>query len=252
MLFRSKDRPVSSTLRTPQTSAAAMPSWLPASRATGGEALKLRSTSTPGKRALGCLLVTLFWNGIVSIFIFGVVQDFLEGDAPWFPALFISIFALVGLAMILSLIYFTMTLFNPKATLTVATDSVALGGPLDVAWDVVGAAHRITRLHIYLEGIERATYRQGTSTRTEDKHFARIDLADVTDPAQVLAGAGTLTIPADSMHSLEMANNKLIWQLHVKGEIRRWPDVDEEYPIVVLPRAVATPGAAEGGSEVAI
>jgi hypothetical protein len=37
------------------------------------------------------------------------------------------------------------------------------------------------------------------------------------------------------MHSFEAGHNKIIWSLRVHGDIYRWPDVKDEYPIVVLP-----------------
>ena len=45
----------------------------------------------------------------------------------------------------------------------------------------------------------------------------------------------TVTIPADSMHSFEASNNKIIWAVKLHGDIAKWPDVNLEFPITVLP-----------------
>jgi hypothetical protein len=37
------------------------------------------------------------------------------------------------------------------------------------------------------------------------------------------------------MHSFNTPNNKIIWTLHLHGSIPRWPDVDLEFPLTVLP-----------------
>jgi hypothetical protein len=37
------------------------------------------------------------------------------------------------------------------------------------------------------------------------------------------------------MHSFESASNKIVWVLKVSGNVRRWPDVDLEFPIRVDP-----------------
>jgi hypothetical protein len=37
------------------------------------------------------------------------------------------------------------------------------------------------------------------------------------------------------MHSFSANNNKIIWTLTVKGEISRWPDVDESFDVTVSP-----------------
>ena len=96
-------RPVSSTLTTgPSVAAAPLTApqeWLPEFRGPG-DAMKLRSASTPARRALALLAVTLFWNGIVSIFVVSIIDEALDkGEIPWFPAAFISLFVVVGLVM---------------------------------------------------------------------------------------------------------------------------------------------------------
>ena len=48
-------------------------------------------------------------------------------------------------------------------------------------------------------------------------------------------GSGTIRIPAGTMHSFSATNNKIIWTLTVKGEISRWPDLDESSDVTVSP-----------------
>ena len=40
------------------------------------------------------------------------------------------------------------------------------------------------------------------------------------------------------MHSFGADNNKVVWELKVSGEIARWPDVDESFPITIRPLAM--------------
>jgi len=49
------------------------------------------------------------------------------------------------------------------------------------------------------------------------------------------SGNGTVTIPADSMHSFTSTHNKIIWTIRAEGEIPRWPDLSEEFALTVLP-----------------
>jgi hypothetical protein len=37
------------------------------------------------------------------------------------------------------------------------------------------------------------------------------------------------------MHSFVASRNEIQWKLRVKGTIGFWPDVKDDYPIVVLP-----------------
>ena len=50
--------------------------------------------------------------------------------------------------------------------------------------------------------------------------------------------AATIAFPAEAMHSFSGGNNRIVWTLHVKGDIPFWPDVSEEFEIEVQPRGV--------------
>jgi hypothetical protein len=36
------------------------------------------------------------------------------------------------------------------------------------------------------------------------------------------------------MHSFKSDNNRIVWTLHVHGDIAFYPDVNDEFPITVL------------------
>jgi len=131
--------------------------------------------------------------------------------------------------------YFFLALFNPRATLTVNANAIPLGGALELQWRLTGRVQAVKRLRICLEGREEATYRRGTSSCTDKEVFATVELADATDHHDIRAGQHKVTLRADTMHSFESDHNKIVWALRVHGEIQRWPDVNEEFPVVVLP-----------------
>jgi hypothetical protein len=54
------------------------------------------------------------------------------------------------------------------------------------------------------------------------------------------SGIGTVTVPAELMHSFTGSHNKILWTIRVKGEIVHWPDIDEDFPLTVLPMATPT------------
>ena len=55
------------------------------------------------------------------------------------------------------------------------------------------------------------------------------------DRYEILAGESTIAVPRDTMHSFEAKHNKVVWELRVHADIRRWPDVREEFRFTVLP-----------------
>jgi hypothetical protein len=195
----------------------------------------LRPKVSPAMKLAGMLITALFWNGIVSIFVWMAVASWVRGSPEWFMTVFIIPFVLVGLGLLAAVVYFFLALFNPRPEVTISPGAILLGGSADVAWKIAGADRRIRRWRVTLEGREEATYRRGTSTSTDRSVFHSVDLVDTRNPYEIRGSRATLTVPADGMHSFESPNNKIVWTLKVHGEIDRWPDVSEEFPIVVLP-----------------
>lgn len=191
----------------------------------------LNPKTTPGAKLLVAILVVSFWNGIVSVFVVQVIDSWRSGRPEWFLAIFMIPFVLVGVGGIVMVAYFFLALFNPRPELMVMPGVVRLGERLEVWWEFSGRAHVLRRVHVWLEGREEASYRRGTQNYTDKNVFVRLDIAQGT----MHSGIGSVTVPADSMHSFAGDNNKIIWSLHVKGEITLWADVSEEFPITVLP-----------------
>ncbi len=196
--------------------------------------IELEVRSSPMKKLIGMLFICAFWNGIVSVFVYQVVQGFARGRPEWFLTLFMIPFVLVGLGLILGVIYFFLAFFNPRPKLVVSTDSVPPGGTLALTWKIGRRAHRIRRLVMLLEGREEATYSRGTRTYTDKEYFARVEFLNTESPEEIAAGRATLTVPAGTMHSFEARHNKVIWTLRVHGDIHMWPNIDSQFSFRVL------------------
>jgi uncharacterized protein DUF3592 len=201
----------------------------------------LKPSASPWTKLIGSIFFAAFWNGIVSVFVFQAFQGWQKGRPEWFLIVFLIPFVLIGLVIIGAVGYFLLALFNPRPVLTVNSKAVPLGGTLDLQWRLSGRVHAVQRLRLYLEGREEATYRRGTSSCTDKEVFATVELADVTSQNEKRAGQCRVTVPADLMHSFESGNNKIVWSLNIHGDIRWWPDVKEEFPLVVLPSAAQPP-----------
>jgi len=141
--------------------------------------------------------------------------------------------------------YFFLSLFNPRLQLTVTPGAVPLNGSLRVEWNISGRTEVIKRLRLSLSGHEEATYRRGTSTCTDKNVFANLAIADTTAEPEMRSGSGSIKVPSNLMHSFTSKNNKIVWCIQVRGEIDRWPDINEEFPLTVLPLAPKTPEAYE-------
>ncbi|MEO5821002.1 MAG: DUF3592 domain-containing protein [Vicinamibacteraceae bacterium] len=203
-----------------------------------GEAapLVLKPSASPLAKLLTITLICLFWNGIIGVFTYFEVRGIVEGQSfGWFLAFFLLLFQLVGVSLLVAVFHQLLALASPRPILTVSRGTVPLGASVSFGWELSGAAHRVSRLTISVRGREEARYRRGTDTHTDTNIFFSETLADVTHAMGIARGSGTIRIPADSMHTFTADNNKVIWSLHVAGEIARWPDVDETFDITVRP-----------------
>ena len=215
------------------------PAWLPRTGATDaapdGE-MELKRSSSPFGKLMGITLFAVIWNGITSVFVYKAVTSHLEGDPEWFLTFFIIPFVLIGLGTLCGVVYCFLAMFNPKLVLRVNTASPAVGDSLVIDWMLEGRADRISHLTISLEAEERATYRRGTDTVTDKHTLYSETLYETSDLAAIMQGGRVeALIPADAMHSFDASNNKIIWELKCHGDIRRWPDVNDAYNLVVRP-----------------
>jgi len=201
----------------------------------GSGPVVLKSSSSPLKGLIGLLFFGVFWNGIVSIFVWQAIKSWRDGKPEYFLTLFMIPFVLVGIGVFVGVGYYFLKLFNPRVKLVVSSGAVPLGGSAEVAWVLFGRTGRLQRLRIFLEGRESARYQRGTSTYTDTETFAEIDLVDLADQRDMASGKAVLTVPDDTMHTFKSANNKILWHLKVAGEIPMWPDVSEEFEVTVLP-----------------
>ncbi len=198
----------------------------------------LTPDSTPLKKLLVVIAICLFWNGIVSVFLYLVVQGFKRDQPEWFLTIFLIPFVAVGLGLIVAIFYQLLALLNPRYRLVLQPEKLHPGTSGMINWQASGKAHRIRNLTVKLTGREEATYRVGTNTRTDKNTFFEMELLDTQDRYQIEAGSIGFVIPADTMHSFEADNNKIIWSLDVRGDIKFWPDVKQSYKIIISPKTV--------------
>ncbi len=199
------------------------------------QAMVLKPKQGPLPRVAGTFFIMAFWNGIVSVFLWQVIDGFRRGDPEWFLTIFLIPFVLIGIFLVGLFLRAVLCLFNPVPQVRLDPGKVSLGGTALLQWRVRGRVSRIARLTITLEGHEEAVYTVGTNTHTDTDVFYSQMLAEIADWREMLQGKCPLTIPHDTMHSFAAKHNKIIWSIKVKGDIPRWPDVDEAFEIEVTP-----------------
>ncbi len=214
-----------------------------------GGPVELKPAESRAGNLAGVLVFALFWNGIVSVFVVNLVGDALRGAGIlWVFLLFLVPFVGIGLFMLGLAVQLAMAMANPKPRLTVKRRRFSPGDTVEVAWRFEGATARLTQMRLFLEGREECTYRRGTDTKTDRDVFATLEIATASGLSAGAPGQAALRLPERLMHSFKADNNRVVWSLRVKGEIRWWPDVDEAFELSVVPPArpaAATPPSSD-------
>lgn len=179
--------------------------------------------------ATGLWIGGVCWTGIVSLVSIGVLQS-----KDWFPFLIVGGFFLVGIALLVGAMYTTLQVFNPTPILACSQRDIYPGSEFELSWVFRGNVKKIQHLEIVFEGIEKVSYRQGTSTRTEEKPFFTMQVVSTASAEKVPQGFEIISIPLSTMHSFKSSNNSFTWQIRVKGKISMWPDIRDRFEIVLL------------------
>jgi len=203
-----------------------------------GSRLTLKPKTSYAGKIIGSIAVSIFWNGIVSIFLFQAVQGWRAGHPDYFLTVFLIPFVTVGIVMIGSIFYFIMASFNPRPEITLDNEIIRLGDKVDIKWATSGNVYKIQNFTLKLIGEESATYRRGTSTYTDHNLFFEKTLAESHNPESVRRGELALMIPLESMHTFKSSNNSITWKIHMHCDIPNWPDSKEDFEIVVHPMLI--------------
>ncbi len=184
--------------------------------------LAARGNTVGGVVALA--VFAAFWNGL-SWFMFTQVDDTVA-------RVFIGIFLVIGAVLALAFLHQFLALFNPVPAFELDRGLLRPGSSNVLRWTWHGNARRILKLEIRLVGREEADYRRGTDNRT-DRHEFFNELIYESMEAE-LTGTAPLRIPTTAIPTLQAAHNRVIWAIHVKGDIPRFPDVNREFALAVL------------------
>ncbi len=199
---------------------------------TGDGPVELKPKCSRRGKLTGILIFAVIWNAVVA---FMVMTRLPNGPATPVPLIILVIFAGVGIACIVGVIYQFLALFNPRARLRLSAAQVSLGERLMVDWEISGHVNRLVCFTLTLTGKETAQYRRGTRTYTDRRTFHKAELVEITDPLAMQKGRTELTVPANSMHSFHGDNNHVVWSITLHGDIPRWPDMKETFEILVTP-----------------
>lgn len=208
----------------------------PADPVDGRGNVVLKPKVGPWTQVIIVLAVTLFWNGIVSVFVYQAWESVRTGNTDLFLILFLIPFVLIGLGALAGFFYTLLAAFNPRVLVVIGPGTPCAGQTFSMDWEFLGSTSRLQNFTVTLEGEETATYRQGTSTYTDKNIFHEEMLVSMDDARAISSGTLEVTLPFEAIHSLKTPNNAITWKFKIHGKINFWPDLKSEYPFVLHPQ----------------
>ncbi len=214
---------------------AARPSWRAPTVAASAAALEsgpvtLEPRFGPFTKLAGTVLVALFWNGIVSVFLWQLIGSWRAGSPDWLLALFLTPFVLIGLLLLSGVPYSLLAIVNPRPRLRLSTRVLRAGDSAQLDWSFRGASGRIQALRIWLEGTRTETSTSGSKTTVTSSPFRTIEILDRGPGMPVEFGSVSVSVPSD----IESSASDVSWKLKLQGRIDYWPDVLDEFEVRVV------------------
>jgi hypothetical protein len=188
---------------------------------------------------IGLGLLSLFWNGVLSIFVLHAIDTHMQHKPEWILTIILIPFVVIGLLLIFGFVRQVLIAMGVGATtVEISHSSIPLGGAAQV-WLSQEGNLRVNALRVLLVCEEEVRYQQGTSNRTETRrvHQSEVFCHEGFDIQRGLPYETKfdVRIPEGVMHSFETSHNKILWKLQIRGDISGWPDFQRDYPIVVAP-----------------
>lgn len=185
----------------------------------------------------GCLLG---FGAVWTTFSLAMAALMLSSDSGLFGILFISLFVIIGLAIMVfaGMTYYTRFKVG-KPNFSLSHTEARLGDEINFSFTHTFRSNvNINWIKTQLILRETATYQRGTDTTTVVEN----NIIDEREEAgfnyqggQMLSNAYTFTIPEDGIHTLKVRRNALQWFIKFEADISSMPNFVEEFEILVLP-----------------
>lgn len=196
---------------------------------------------------LGLGLFAVLWNAVVVLLAVNAGLDLLGGRIDWLLLAVLVPFAAVGIA---GGVAFTRSLVLTTAVgttqLEISAHPLRPGGTYE-ALVAQGGSGAFRDLEMSLQVEERATFRQGTDTRTERLVVWSAPLGSWQDiqfvPGTRFEARATIHVPAAAMHSFASEHNSVTWRIVIRGRPTRWPAFTRSFPVIVFPTSAGEPAA---------
>jgi hypothetical protein len=191
---------------------------------------------------IGVLILNIVYNLIVLDVLFEVYQWIANGTFFKNASMTLLVPA-ISIFFVFTAVYLALALFNPRPIIQISSERIPLGSSALVGWSFRGRTSSIKHLTLTLLAKEWIRYSSGSGkshrTTTQENPFYQMQLIDIDNPDEIRAGQAGIVIPENTMHSFEAVDNKIIWQIVIRGVVHFWPDIKNEFKIAVVPTGMS-------------
>jgi len=187
---------------------------------------------TPCTKFFTVVGVCGFWNIIVLLlFVHVWLPRYLDLQSVLFVDTFIFIPAIIGgIILIFAVIYSFLALFNPNTTLTINSERLQIGKHYMLNFYTNGHVERLLSFTISLVGKRVETVRSGKNTSFIETEFYEGNIYQEANQISPY-GLAEFTIPDNLAPSEKKGDIEIKWMFRVKGKLKYWPDMNNEYPV---------------------
>ncbi len=202
-------------------------------------AYRLPSDAASGQLSFALATVAAVWNTLVAGFVIQVARQYLAGHPNWLLTWLIVPFVLAGGWTIYALVrQLLLTTGTGTTLLEIADQPLFPGRKYEVFLSQTGRLP-VRWFQVQLVCEERATYQQGTDTRTSTACVYRETVLNERKfeipPGGAFETHFAIHVPESAMHSFSAAHNAVSWALVVRGRMARWPEFERWFPLCVYP-----------------
>lgn len=206
-----------------------------------GTTLKYRLPLDVARKWTSLILVCVAVGVLCVATLFGVLayQGHRSGDPDWSMTAFAAACALGGLGFTAFVVRHLVGEAALGATIVEVSDHPWHPGEHYELFLTQGGREHFSRLEMRLVCEERATYSQGTNTRTErscviKELLLEREQLEVGRPEPFEARC-EITLPLRAMHSFSADHNEVVWRLVVEGRAPKRRGFERSFPVVVYP-----------------
>jgi len=200
------------------------------------EFIPLKVKKGPIQRFVVIAFVAIFVNGIISIFLIQVIDNFSNDWFNWMKLAILILFILLGLFFILIACYEFTGLFAPIPEVRTDKSFVSSGDTLKISWCFMSRCGSLKNLDIELvcvESIIKTKTSKNNSISQNDVMTIKVE--QLSDKLAMQTGEVTGKVPADAQVSILDDYPRYNWYIRFSGKIAKRPKLKLDYEFAVVP-----------------